>query len=191
MSSPAPDVIQRHRYTVEDYHRMTAAGILRQDQRVELIKGEIIDMMPIGSHHAATVRQLSKVLGLAVGDRAIVSVQDPVILDDHSEPEPDLALLHPKEDFYASGHPRPTDVLLIIEVADSSLIFDRDVKVPLYAHQGIPEVWLFDLGTKKLTVYSNPSKGGYRKVRILEKIDGLAVPLLKETTVNLSGVMGF
>ncbi|HEC11985.1 MAG TPA: Uma2 family endonuclease [Acidiferrobacteraceae bacterium] len=191
MSSPAQDVIRRHRYTVEDYHRMATAGILRQDQRVELIKGEIIDMTPIGSRHAATVRQLAKILVNTAGDRAIVSVQSPIELDDLSEPEPDLALLRPQADFYARGHPRPADILLIIEVADNSLIFDRDVKIPLYARQGIAEVWLFDLGTTKLTVYRNPSKGGYGKVKTLERINGLTVPILKDVMVDLSGVMGF
>ncbi len=191
MSSPAKDVIRRHRYTVEDYHRMAEAGILHEGQRVELIKGEIIDMTPIGSRHAATVAHLTQLLSTVAGTQAIVWVQNPILLDDHSEPQPDLALLRPQADFYAGGHPRPADVLLIIEVADSSLAFDRDVKMPLYARRRIPEVWLFDLESKHLTVYRNPSEDGYGDVASVEKLDRLTVAGLKDVEVDVSGVMEF
>ncbi|HEC11986.1 MAG TPA: Uma2 family endonuclease [Acidiferrobacteraceae bacterium] len=191
MSSPAQDVIRRHRYTMEEYHRMAAAGILRQGQRVELIKGEIIDMTPIGSRHAATVAHLTRLLTSAVGEHAIVWVQNPIVLDDHSEPEPDLALLRPQADYYASGHPQPADVLLIIEVADSSLHFDRDVKIPLYACQGIAEVWLFDLEAKRLTVYRNPSEDGYQKTENTEKLGHLIVPGLRGVEVDVSAILKF
>jgi Uma2 family endonuclease len=133
---------RRHRLTVADYYRMAEVGILAPDARVELIDGEIIDMAPPASSHAGTVDYLLEVLGLAARGKAKVRVQNPVRLSEYSEPQPDLALLWPREDFYRARHPRADDVLLIVEVAASSLRFDRKKKVPLYARHGVPEVWL-------------------------------------------------
>jgi len=120
----------RHRFTVEEYHRMGQAGILSEDDRVELIEGEIVEMAPVGSRHAACVKRLNALLSRRAGGRALVSVQDPIRLGEHSEPQPDLALLKPREDFYAAAHPGPEDVLLVIEVAETSLEYDREVKLP-------------------------------------------------------------
>jgi Uma2 family endonuclease len=142
------DLLTRHRLTVDHYHRMVESGILGPDDRVELVSGEVLDMSPIGSLHAAIVRALSRWMAASVGDRAIVSVQNPVLLDDASEPQPDIAILLPCVDCYAAAHPGPGDVLLVVEVAETSLAYDLEVKVPLYARHGIAEVWVIDAATR-------------------------------------------
>ena len=154
-------------FTVEEYHRMAQAGILGEDDRVELIEGEIVNMAPIGSRHAAVVDRLNRILSRRIGERAIVRVQNPIRLGEHSEPQPDVTLLRPREDFYASAHPGPEDVLLLIEVAETSAEYDREIKIPLYARFGIGEVWLVDLEGKAIGVYRNPSPEGYREVQTL------------------------
>ena len=163
MSTTAEEILRRHRLNVDEYYRMAEAGILGPDARVELIEGEIIDKVPTGSKHAAAVRQLGQQLQQRIGSTAIVSVQNPVRLDDYSEPEPDLALLRPREDFYKSAHPGPRDVLLVIEIAESSLRYDHEIKIPLYARHGIPEVWLVDVENETLTLFREPSESGYRQ----------------------------
>ena len=177
----------RHRLTVADYYRMGEAGILAPDARVELIDGEIIDMAPIGSVHAGSVDQLAQVLGKAVAGRALVRVQNPVRLDEHSEPQPDLSVLMPRADFFKSGHPPPSDTLLVVEVADTSLLFDRDKKIPLYARHGIPEAWLVDLRGKRLVRYRNPQQGAYT---LIDEPDlaQLEIAALPETRLGLSSL---
>jgi Uma2 family endonuclease len=155
---------RRHRLTVDDYYRMGEVGILAPDARVELIEGEILDMAPPGNLHAGTVDQLVALLGRAVAERALLRVQSPISVDRYSEPQPDLALLRPRTDFYKSSHPRPEDVWLVIEVADSSLRYDRDVKVGLYARSGVSEVWLVDLQEGQLTRYREPTPSSYRRI---------------------------
>lgn len=177
---------QRHRYTVADYHRMGEAGILAPDARVELIDGEIVDMPPIGSPHAGTVDQMAHTLSQAVTGRALLRVQNPLRLDEHSEPQPDVAVLKPRTDFYKSRHPRPSDVLLVVEVAETSLRYDRDDKIPLYARHGILEAWLADLVGKRLVRYRNPQQGAYA---LVDEIDlGATIELagLPGVRVNLS-----
>ncbi len=160
----AVEITQRP-FSVTDYHRMAAAGILTEDDRVELIKGKIIIMSPIGSRHAACVKRLNALLSQQVGGVALVSIQDPIRLDDYSEPEPDVALLRPRDDFYAHAHPTPTDVLLVIEVADTSEGYDRSEKIPLYARAAIPEVWLVSLPQNRIEVYTEPVADMYRQIR--------------------------
>jgi Uma2 family endonuclease len=143
---------------------MAEVGILGRDDRVELIDGEIIDMPPPGQLHSGTVDQLAWLLMRAVDARAIVRVQNPAVLGRYSAPQPDLALLEPRADFYKSGHPRPGDIFLMIEVADTSLRFDRDVKAKLYARHGVPELWLIDVRGKRLTRYRQPVDGAYARV---------------------------
>ena len=140
MSAIVDPQARRHRLTVQQYHHMGEAGILRQDARVELIQGELIDMTPIGSKHAGKVNRLQALLARALQDRAIITVRNPLILGTESEPQPDVMVLRSREDYYESSHPRPQDVLLLIEVADTSDRYDREVKLPLYARHGIPEV---------------------------------------------------
>jgi Uma2 family endonuclease len=164
MSNTATDLPRRHRLTVEEYNRMGEAGILHPEIRTELIDGEIIDVAPPGSLHAGTVNQLARLLQRAVGDHAIVLTQNPILLGMYSEPQPDCALAKPRRDFYRSGHPRPDDLLLVVEVADSSLRFDRDVKSSLYARHGVPELWLIDVRAKRLTRYRDPAGRAFGRV---------------------------
>jgi Uma2 family endonuclease len=163
MDMESTAVRPRRRFTVEDYHRMGRAGILAEDDRVELIEGEIVEMPPIGSPHGGAVKTLNWLLSRVVGDRAIVAVQDPVVIGDLSEPQPDLMLLRPRADFYRTSHPEPEDVLLLVEVADTTGAYDRRVKLPLYARAGIAECWLVDLGTGAIEVHRSPSGETYEE----------------------------
>ena len=157
--------IARRRLDVTEYERMGAAGILHEDDRVELIEGELIAMAPIGDRHAGTSMSLNMILTRAVGDRAIVSVGNPVRLDAYNEPQPDFALLRPKPGGYLGGKPRPEDVLLLIELSDSTLRFDRIVKLPLYGAHGIREFWILNLGQRQVEVCRKPgAAGGYASV---------------------------
>ena len=164
---PADVAAPRHRLTVADFHRMGEAGILRPDDRVELIAGEIIDMSPIGSLHAALVAKMSMLFSRHVGDRAIVWAQNPVALDDVSQPQPDVAILRPRPDCYAAAHPGPADVLLVVEVADTTLPFDLAVKVPLYAAAGIPETWVIDAVTLRTHCFRRPAGGRFTAEEII------------------------
>ncbi|CAL1241999.1 Uma2 family endonuclease [Candidatus Methylocalor cossyra] len=190
MNVNAHPLPSRHRFTVEDYHRLGEAGVLSEDDRVELIEGEIIDMAPIGSDHAGLVTRLNRVLVRAVGDRALVSVQNPIRLTDQSEPQPDFALLKPRADDYRTNLPTPSEVLWVIEVADTSLAYDRSVKVPLYARHGIPEVWLIDLAGQAVEVFLDPAAEGYREVRRYGPADRLRPALLPDLEVDLAAVLG-
>jgi Uma2 family endonuclease len=182
--------ITRRRFTVEEYHRMGEAGILHEDDRIELIEGDIIQMPPIGGGHVGGVNRLTAVFTGRLGSRVVVSVQNPVRLSSGSEPEPDLALLRPKADFYASGVPQASDVLLLIEVADSSLAFDRDVKVPLYAAAGIPEVWLLDLANGRLRVFRDPEGGEYRHTAILARGEAVTPQAFPDLTLTIAELLG-
>ena len=153
----------RHRWTVMEYHKMAEVGLLNEDSRVELIDGEIIEMAPIGSPHGGHVKRCIRLFSKVVDDKAIIAAQDPVVLGNYEEPEPDIALLRWRDDDYEQMHPRPEDVLLLIEVSDSTLRYDRDVKVPLYAKNGIPEVWLLDIQNRQLEIYREPSNGAYQQ----------------------------
>ncbi len=150
--------IARHRFTVAEYHQMAAAGVLRDDDRVELVEGEIVDMAPIGAAHIACVVRLDRLFNRGIDD-VVVQVQSPIRLDEHTEPQPDLALLRPQITSYPAS---PEDVLLLVEVADTTLAYDRGVKLPLYARAGIPEVWLVDLSRRAVLVHREPSPEGYR-----------------------------
>ena len=142
---------------------MAAAGILTPDDRVELIEGEIIKMSPIGSPHAACVARLVRLLPPLVEENTILWVQNPVRLSDFTEPVPDVALLRPRTDYYDARHPMPEDVLLLIEVADTSLLKDRNVKIPLYARSGVSEAWLVNLPNEIIEVYGELQNGQYSK----------------------------
>lgn len=152
----------RRMFTTDEYHRMAEAGILTEEDRVELIEGEIVRMSPIGSRHAASTDRLTALFSRRLGRRAIVRVQSPIELDHHSEPQPDLAILKPRADFYAGHHPRPRDVLLLVEVVDASTRHERGWKVALYARAGIVEVWVVDLTRGTIEICQRPAKGTYR-----------------------------
>jgi Uma2 family endonuclease len=148
-------------FTVAEYEQMVQAGILREDDRLELMDGEIFEMAPIGSRHAACVRRLQRLLTQALSEQALVDTQNPLRLHDYSEPQPDVVILRHRADLYASGHPQPGDVFLVVEVADTSLAYDQETKVPAYARSGLPEVWVVDLISEGVHVYRTPSAGQY------------------------------
>jgi Uma2 family endonuclease len=172
------DVQERalRRFTVHEYHRMGDAGVLDEQDRVELIRGEVVEMTPIGPKHANCVRRLIAALSRLVGARAIVDAQNPIVLGERSELQPDLVLLKPCDDFYAA-HPRPSDTLLVIEVSDSSLEFDRRVKAPLYAAAGVPELWIVDLQQSTIDIYRNPGGGGYDQRETATRRERVRVPI--------------
>ena len=187
----AADVPTRRKLDVDIYYRMADAGILGEDDRVELIDGEIIDMAPIGQGHAAVVGGLTRSLVMACGNKAIVWVQNPVRLDRLNEPQPDFAVLRPRPDFYATGdRPGPADVLLLVEVADSSLRFDLTVKLPLYARAGIAELWIVDLKRRALDAFRRPAGGGYAEVTTHRPGDRLALSAAPGITVSLDLMFG-
>lgn len=156
--------IAKYSFTADEYERMGEAGIFPPGARLELIEGEIYEMSPIGSPHAACVKFLSRLLNELFGKELIVGVQDPVRLNDFSEPQTDLTLLRWREDFYRSAHPTPEDVLLVVEVADTTAVTDRSVKIPLYAKSGVAEAWLVNIPDERVEIYSDPSGGEYRRV---------------------------
>jgi|APFre7841882630_1041343.scaffolds.fasta_scaffold126378_1 Uma2 family endonuclease len=168
-----------HRFSVDEYEQMVEHGILDENDRVELIRGEIVDKMPIGDPHAACVNRLTRFLVQKAGDQAIIAVQNPIRLPE-SVPEPDLSVLRPRDDFYGSSTPRPRDVFLIIEVADTTLDYDRDVKRPMYAEAGIIEYWIFNLIEVCLEVHRQPQPDGqYGDTQILrpgQQIELAALP---------------
>ena len=151
--------VTHHRFTVDEYEQMIDKGILSENERVELIRGEIVEKMVIGPLHSATVKRINRLLTTRLLASAIVSVQDPVVLSD-SEPEPDVALLLPRDDFYATAKPQGSEVRLVIEVSDSSLEYDREIKLPLYAQAGIQEFWIVNLNESKVEVYRQPVASG-------------------------------
>lgn len=167
--------IQRRLFTTEDYHRMAEAGVFAPGDRVELIEGEVVEMSPIGIAHATCVRRLTNLLVRRLGDRALLDVQNPLRLGDRSELYPDLMLLRSRSDGYAGALPAASDVLLIIEVSDRSLAFDRGVKLPLYARHGIAEVWIVDLAAGVVETYREPLEDGYRERRVAGSGERLAV----------------
>ncbi len=182
--------IPRKRFTIDEYHRLAEVGILSEEDRVELIDGEIIEMSPIGKHHAAIVNRLIAALTEQVGRRAIVSPQNPLLLNDDSEPQPDIALFSFRDDYYAEQLPRPSDTLLIIEVADSSLDFDRIVKLPRYARGGVPEVWIVNLAASVIEIFREPVAGEYRENGQAVRGDVLDLPGVEGAQVRVEDVLG-
>ena len=180
----------RRRFNVEDYYRMAEAGILGEDDRVELIEGEIVEMPPIGPAHGGGVKYLTNTFARLVGGDAILSVQNPVRLSDLSEPVPDVCLLRPRADFYRGSHPGPEDVLLLVEVADTTAAFDRRVKLPLYARAGIREYWIVDLGAGIVDVHRGPVSEGYAERTELRPVDRVAPAALPDAALNVSDILG-
>lgn len=179
----------RYRLTVDDYHRMAETNILTEDDRVELLNGELFEMAAIGSRHAACVNRLSNLIAERRSDRFIVSTQNPVRLTSYSEPQPDISVLRPRTDFYASGHPGPEDVLFLIEVADSSADYDRTTKVPLYAASNIPEVWLVDLNAQEIEVFRVPSSHGYKETKRYMAGDNIASAAFPDLTLVVDEIL--
>ncbi|MBI4319246.1 MAG: Uma2 family endonuclease [Chloroflexi bacterium] len=182
--------LTRRRFTVSEYHQMAEAGILGEDDRVELIDGEVTEMTPIGRRHAACVARLNKLFVQLLGDAAVVWPQNPVDVSEWSEPQPDLALLRPSADFYAAGHPTPVDVLLLVEVAERSAGQDRRIKVPLYSRSGIPEFWLIDLQKEIVTVYRDPTPRGYSTSRVFRRGDQIVPAAFPDRSLDVAAILG-
>ncbi|HEY0324320.1 MAG TPA: Uma2 family endonuclease [Pyrinomonadaceae bacterium] len=181
--------IARRAFNVTEYYRMIEAGILSEQDRVELLDGEIIEMSPIGSRHAACVDRLNHVLNRLVGQDVIVRVQNPIRLDNFSEPQPDIALLRSRPDFYAQAHPTPEDVLLVVEVADTSAEFDRAVKFPLYAEALIQEAWLVNLQDESIEIFSHPAEGAYKQSQVRRRGENAVSPTVQNLALLVDDIL--
>ena len=183
-----PAEITRHRFTVEEYHKMALAGVFSEDDRVELIEGEVIQMTPIGWRHARCVSNLNMLLARFVGDRYVVSVQNPITLDEHSEPQPDLAIL---SEVPTGRLPGPGEVVLVVEVSDTTLSYDKNVKLPLYARAGIPEAWIVDLQGDVVEVHAGPRAYGYARTSRYDREAGrLRSEALQELALPVDQILG-
>ncbi len=179
-----------YRFSVGEYNKMGEVGIFSEDDRVELIRGEILEMAPISVRHAWCVTNLTSIIfGLAL-DGVRLSVQNPIYLDQYSEALPDIALLRQRDYSRDTRHPGPADVLLIVEVADTTVTWDRKVKVPLYAQAGIPEVWIVNLRQRSIEVHSQPEGGAYQTSRRLRRGQSVAVPSFAEAKMKVDDVLG-
>jgi Uma2 family endonuclease len=177
-------VITRHKFSSKDYHQMIELGILGEDDRVELIDGEIVNMAAIGSHHSGCTNKANTFFSQRLAGRALVSVQNPITLEDGTEPEPDIALLQPVNHFYVKQHPAPADVFFILEIADTSFLYDRDVKLLKYARAGIAESWILNLNESEILVCRKPSDGGYQDVQRLARGQSLALLAFPDVIIN-------
>jgi Uma2 family endonuclease len=168
--------LKRRLFTIEQYHQMIASGVLTEGDRVELIEGEILEMVAIGSKHGAQVKRLNRLFAGLLEPSVLISVQDPVELGPRSEPEPDVALLRWRDGFYESSHPQASDVYLVIEVADRTLDYDRSVKAPLYSRSDIFEYWIVNLQDNVIEVYRQPSPSGYQMIQSYQR--GMAIEVM-------------
>jgi Uma2 family endonuclease len=187
---PVPVSIPKRHFTADEYQRMVHAGILTKRDRVELIDGEIVAKMTVGPRHNACVDRVNRLFGTRVGESAIVRVQGAVRVNLFSELEPDVVLLRPRADFYASGHPGPSEIILIIEVAESSIHYDREATAPLYARSAVHEYWLVDLNENVLDRYSSPERGSYRTVQRYTRGQSLSPELLPGCVISVNDLIG-
>jgi len=182
--------LKRYRFTRADYHRLAQTGILRPDVRVELIDGEIIEMNPIGRPHKSSVDRLTDIFAPSVRRQAIVRVQSSIVLGDYGEPEPDLTLLRYRPDFYADSDEELEDILLVVEVADSSEGYDRRTKAPMYASFGIPELWIVELNHARITRYLDPTAGGYGTTRVYRRGESLSPLAFPNLMIAVNDILG-
>ncbi|MDP8921784.1 MAG: Uma2 family endonuclease [Chloroflexota bacterium] len=182
--------LKRFRFSRVDYHQLAKVGILKPEARVELIDGEILEMSPIGRRHKISVNRLTDIFAPRLHGAAIVQVQSSIALGEFGEPEPDVVLLRFRADFYAESDETPEDVLLIVEVADSSEAYDRRVKGPLYARFGIPDYWLIDLNRDLVTVYRDPTPDRYATSRVFRRGESVSPLAFPELTVAVDDILG-
>lgn len=180
----------RKKFTVEQYHQMMDSGILTEGDRVELLQGEIIEMSPIGRQHAACVDRLTELFVGELSAKAIVRVQNPIQLSDRSEPQPDFAILQRRPDFYADSHPQPQDIFALVEVSDTTVEFDRTVKVPLYAKDNIAEVWIIDLNAGIVQVYREPSAMGYQQLQTFRRSQSATFQAFSDIQFGIDQLLG-
>lgn len=181
---------ERRRFSVDEYYMMAEAGILKPDERVELIDGDIIAMCPMGSRHSGSINRLNSLLIKTFSLRANVSVQCPVRLDHRTEPEPDFALLKPRDDYYEDAHPGPSDVFVLIEVMDASEKYDRKKKLRLYARFGIPEVWLIDLKGEFVEIHRRPKGKIYKENQIMSRGERFAPEAFPDAVLEVDAILG-
>ncbi|MGI8549622.1 MAG: Uma2 family endonuclease [Dehalococcoidia bacterium] len=182
-------LLTARRFSIEEYQRMGKFGILHEDERIELIEGEIVRMAAIGSRHVGTVNRLNRDFSRQAGELLLVSVQNPIVLPGDSEPEPDIVLLRPRADDYINVLPGPGDILLVVEVADSSIGYDRRRKLPLYAAAGIPELWIFNLTRNRLERNRDPQGRRYQQRDVLGKEAVLSPLLLPDVTISVGAIL--
>ena len=183
--------VEPYLFTVDDYYRMADAGIFTEDDRVELIEGEIVRMAPIGSLHADVVDQLNRLfIEHLTRDQARVRIQNPIRLNDRTEPQPDVVLARPRPGSpYRSVHPGPRDILLVVEIADTSLAYDRDVKTRVYARAGLPEVWIVDLTTKTVEICHSPLEGAYTQRTIVGRESTIAPQAFPDVHLSVAEIL--
>ena len=178
----------RYRFTADEYRQMGEAGVLRPDARVELIEGELIDMPPIGPAHAATVEQLADQLRRAVANRAMVRTQQPSVVSNYSVPQPDITVVVRRHDYYVRAHPEPRDVLLVVEVASTTLAFDRDVKAGMYAASGVTELWIVDVNGHSVTRLHSPRDGVYGASDTAQVGERLEIGAFPDVRINVHDI---
>lgn len=182
--------VERRVFTVDEYDRLIEAGFFRPDERLELVDGEIVTMSPIGTRHAARVGRLTDLFGARLGGNALVWVQNPVVLGERDEFQPDVAVLRRRDDYHATARPGPSDVLLLIEVADRTLTYDRSVKIPRYGAAGVSEVWLVDLQREVVLVYQTPTAEGYASSRAAGRGEQLVPTSLPGVQMDVDEILG-
>ena len=181
--------VERRLFTVDEYHQMIETGIFHEDERIELINGELVRMVPIGHSHSGQVNRLNRTFGRALNQSVLLSVQNPVTLPDFSEPQPDIMLLRPRDDDYSRSNPTAADVFLIIEVADSSLAYDQQVKGLTYAQASIQDYWIVDLVDGTLLVHRQPTPAGYTSVQTLSRGDSVTPLAFPELTLQVADLL--
>lgn len=188
-TTTVPTLVMR-RFTVDEYYRMVEVGIIKADERVELLDGEIVKMSPIGPLHAAVVERLRELLSEKLRGQARVRSQNPVRLSNLSEPEPDIAVVQLRADYYASAHPTPAEILLLIEVSDTTLAKDKHVKLPLYAADSVPEVWIVDLDRQQIEQHYSPGGGQYRSKQTWARGQQISANAVEGLVVAIDEVLG-
>jgi len=182
--------LPHRKFTVEDYHRFIEMGIFKPEERLELWEGEFVEMSPIEKRHAGIIAGLTAFLNHLFFQKFVVWTQNPIVLNDFSEPQPDVAVLKQRNDFYRTTSATANDVLLTIEVADSTVKYDRDIKFPKYAANGIPEAWLIDLESDRIEIHTQPTKNGYKLVKILHRGDIAESTMFEEIKIAVDDILG-
>ncbi len=185
---PLTDSVKKYSLTTDHFHKMIETNILPEDEPIELIEGELIEMVPINPPHAGKTGRLNQIFSPAVQNLALVYVQTPIWLSNHSQPQPDLTIVRLRDDFYETAHPQPQDILLLIEVSDTSVTYDRNIKIPLYGRYGIKEVWLIDLPKQRVEIYTQVSEEGYRQVQFPHHNEQIALTQLPKVVIPLAKI---
>ncbi|HWQ35381.1 MAG TPA: Uma2 family endonuclease [Blastocatellia bacterium] len=176
-------------FTASEYQRLADTGVLGEDERIELIEGRIVQMAPKNVSHAIATKRANRCLASLLGDRLIIGVQDPILLNDYSEPEPDIVLVAPPDEHYLVHHPKPKDIFLVLEIAESSLAYDRDVKGPLYASNGIIQYCLLNLNDRELEDYRHPGRDGYRSKQTYSENQSFSLVAFPEVSIRVSDLL--